>query len=129
MARIDKPVERRIRQQCSRRLVRKTQASAFLSYGRPPRGVRMPLDRAGKTLILKKSAGALELRCSRARLSMNGWTMRLANPIHPLDRLNPGRSVTERRRFGRGIFEIPLEPICEAGLEVVGGYLLHVDKL
>ena len=24
-------------------------------------------------------------------------------------------SVTERRRFGRGISEIPLEPICEAG--------------
>ena len=37
--------------------------------------------------------------------------------------------LTRVARSARSASEIPFKPILDQGLEVVGGYLLHVDKL
>ena len=40
-----------------------------------------------------------------------------------------GDFLTRVARSARSASEIPFKPIWDQGREVVGGYLLHVDKL
>jgi hypothetical protein len=65
-----------------------------------------------------------------ARLSMNGWTTRFADQIHPPRSLESGEIGDGAAKIWTRHIRDPIGAYMRSrGLEVVRGYLLHVDKL